>query len=272
MKDGEKYAERMAFLSVAPALGGISLVALGELHNNPEHEANARCSFPCSQGCGTYIEGTYFFSHLTACDACRDKAEKADKLNKARIYWEAICPAQFRDHTKTHPKFPKAQYELTKAYCGQSSLFFYGPSGSAKTSLAMWLLKRCLVRYNQHVAVLWPEQLKATKQVGTKIVEWVQQWGRYDLLLIDDGLLAAANDSRCTEAFKDLLDYRMRYRRHVIVTSQIGGDDMTEQAGKFGKDTKADKELIAALVRRMRETCEVVSFAQAKPQQGEETF
>lgn len=276
--------ERMAQCSVDPVMGGVSLSTLAFLRNNPECEAlqliDVECPglpnghgdrIPCADG--ATISVSRFFAPLTVCDACRAKADKAEKLDRAKTYWEALCPPAYRETDKTHPGFPKAQYEATRQYHGGESLFLAGPSGKGKTRLAVLLLKRCLVQFNQHVGILWPEQLKAVKNTR-EILQWVQQWGRYDLLLIDDGLLTAASDGRCTEAFKDLLDYRQRYNRHSIVTSQIVGEDAEEQSKKFGKDTKADRELLAALLRRLRETFRVVPFADVVPKaaQNEEAF
>jgi DNA replication protein DnaC len=192
-------------------------------------------------------------------------------MEKAKAYWEAICPPQFRDHKKDHPKFPKAQYLATKDYLGGESLLLFGPTGSGKTSLAMWLAKRCLVRCNMHVGVLWPEQLKAVKG-QREILQWVEKWGRYDLLVLDDALLTGAQDERITDALKDLLDYRMRYNRPNILSSQIGGEEYKAQADKFENVTAADLKRVDALLRRLRETCRVVSFAEAKPAANEESF
>lgn len=256
---------RIAHCNVEPVLGGVSIVSLGELFSQRDHPAMNRVSFQCSRGCGEWLEGPYFFSPITACDACREKADQADKLERAKLYWESICPQSFRETDRNHADFPKAQYEALREWLGGESLFFYGPSGKGKSRLAMLLLKRCLVRLGLHVGVMWPEQLKAARS-ARDIVEWVTKWGRYDLLLMDDALLAAASGAQCAEAFKDLLDYRLRYKRHNIVTSQIGEGDTAEQLGKFGKDTKADREIVTALWRRLRETCRVVSFAEPKAQ------
>jgi DNA replication protein DnaC len=103
----------------------------------------------------------------------------------------------------------------------------------------------------------------------------VQRWGKYDVLLLDDPL-QGASDARVTDALKDLIAYRQDWKRPNIITSQIGGDDYKEQSAKFGKETKADKEVIEALLRRMRETCRVVPFqslaANNNRQETEEAF
>jgi DNA replication protein DnaC len=265
-------AIRFGQLTVEPMLGGISIAGLAALIN-PEHEANNLIEAVCSQGCGEKFSCRQFFASLTACDSCRDKADKKEKLERAKIYWESICDESFRDTDKNHPQFPKSQYEATKGFAGTESLFLFGPSGKGKSRLGMILLKRCLVRYNMHVGVLWPEELSAVKGArGRETLDMIAKWGRYDVLLMDDSILAGAQDGRVTDFLKQLLDYRMRHKRHQIVTSQIGSAEYMDQADKFKEATRADKQLIEALLRRVREACKVISFADSNPQPGQVDF
>jgi hypothetical protein len=266
-----------------PLLGGISLAGLGALKNpkhtpdngepflNPDNPANEVIEAPCSQGCGATVQVPRFWASMTACDECIAKATKKDALEKVKTYWEAICPPAFRDTDKKHADFPIGQYEATRAYRGEESLLLYGPSRTGKSRLAMLLIKRCLVRFGMHVGVLWPERLKSVKGLRDTL-ELVEKWGRYDLLLMDDALLSGAQDERVTDFLKDLLDYRMRFKRHHIITSQIGSDDYKEQADKFDNITKADMARVDALLKRVKETSRVIPFVPAKPKAGEEVF
>lgn len=261
---------RIGQLTVEPMLGGISIAGLAALIK-PDNEANQEIEFECSQGCGTKLVGRQFWTSLTACDACREKADKKEKLDRAKTYWESICPESIRETDTTHAGFPKAQYQATGDFCGTESLLLFGPSGKGKTRLGMVLLKRCLVRFNLHVGVMWPEQLKAVKGARDTL-EMLNRWGKYDVLLMDDSLLTGAQDGRITDFLKDLVDYRMRHKRHQIVTSQIGSVEYLDQADKFKEATKADKQLVEALLRRFREICKIVSFVDATPQPGQADF
>lgn len=252
-------AEHIAHASLPDTLGGVSMQFLGQMRNNPNHPGMELIEGECSQGCGARFQVSRYFAPITACDTCRAKAIEADRLEKAKAYWEAVCPPAFRDTNRDHAMFPKAQYEELRAWKGDESLLLFGDSRTGKTRVAMLLLKRCLVRRGLHVGVLWPEQLKAMKK-SFQPLEDIAKWGRYDVLLMDDSLLTAASDSRLTECFKDLLDYRMRFKRVQIITSQIGSDDYKEQSGKFSEATGADKKLIEALCERVRENCRVVPF------------
>lgn len=267
---GAGYTYHLSSVGVEE-VGGMSMRQLAYLHQNPKHPLNDLVEVECSQQCGVIIKAHRLFAALTACEACCAKKEKEDQLAKAKTYWESICPPSFTDTNKSHAGFPKAQYEATKSYAGEESLLFFGPTGTGKSRLAMWLLKRCLARHHKHVGVLWPEQLKSVKTSHERL-ELVQKWGRYDLLLMDDSLLTGAQDERITDFLKDLLDYRMRYNRHQIITSQIGGEEYKAQADKFENITAADLKRVDALLRRLREVCRVVSFAEPKPVQDESSF
>ena len=145
------------------------------------------------------------------------------------------------------------------------------PSRTGKTRLGVWLLKRCLVRNTAHVGILWPEQLKHVKYAHDRL-ELVEKWGRYDVLLMDDALLTGAQDERITDWLKDLIDYRIRFKRPIVITSQVGSEDYKEQMDKFDNATKADKARVEALLRRVKEICRVVSFAPVAVTAGEEAF
>lgn len=269
-----KTADRIGELSLPDGyLGGVSFHTLASLR--PDSEAMARVSVRCATcgpGCeGWVVDVPYFFAGLTSCGPCIAAKNKEAQLQRAKAYWEEICPKEYRDTDRNHPGFPTPQYNATANWLGEDSLFLFGPSGKGKTRLAMLLLKRCLVRGSKYVGILWPEILRSVKS-NQRTLEFVERWGKYDVLLADDSLLTAAGDHRITESFKDILDLRMRHQRRTIITSQIGGDDVDEQLKKFGKETKADRELAAALVRRLRETCRVIPFAAPEAQPGQQNF
>lgn len=279
---GQKFSRRSGVPGIYPLgememsseLGTLTMAELAEAHNNPSHPFNEIVDAECSKKCGAKFKCMRLFAamNMVACDDCREKWFKAQRMETAKTYWEAICPPSFRETDKAHAGFPKAQYEATGTFSGTESLLLYGPSRVGKTRLAMLLLKRCLVKFNLHVGVMWPEQLKAVKK-SFDTLEQIQKWGRYDVLLMDDALLTGAADDRIVDFLKDLLDYRMRYKRHQIITSQVGAADYKEQSEKWGdKITKADEKRIDALLGRVRETCKVVSFAETKPKKDEIDF
>jgi DNA replication protein DnaC len=246
---------------------------LAWLYNHPEHELMQEIETDCSQACGEKVTCKRLFAGQTACDACRKKWEEAAQLDRAKKHWEMICPEGFRDTNKGHEDFPKAQYEQTKAWAGESSLFLYGEPRTGKTRLAMLLLKRALLR-GKWVGVLWPWDFAAIKN-SRDTLEKLKEYGAYDVLLLDDVLLSGARDERLSGWLKELLEYMIQRKRQWILTSNVGGDDYLEQAKKFSDDGKlsaSDEARIKALLGRLRENSTVVPFAKAVAAAGESVF
>ncbi len=241
-------------------MGGVTIAGLASAAIQPDHPFNQIVTVECHICKAVSYGTTQLFAHQTCCDDCREKALKEQRLEKVKTYWQAICPPAFQETDKNHPDFPKAAYAATRDWQGGDSLLLYGPSRVGKTRLAVWLLKRCLVRNSAHVGILWPEQLKHVKYAHDRL-ELIEKWGRYEILLMDDALLTGAQDERITDWLKDLLDYRIRYKRPVIITSQVGQDDYREQMDKFDNATKADKARVEALLKRVKETCRVIPFS-----------
>ena len=252
-------------------VGGVTIAGLAAAHNDTTHPFNQTVTIECHICRAVSYETPALFAGQTCCDDCREKAMKEQQLEKVKTYWLAICPPAFQETDKNHPDFPKASYAATRDWLGGDSLLLYGPSRTGKTRLAVWLLKRCLVRNSAHVGILWPEQLKHVKYAHDRL-ELIEKWGRYDVLLMDDALLTGAQDERITDWLKDLIDYRIRFKRPIVITSQVGSDDYREQMDKFENATKADKARVEALLRRVKEICRVVSFAPAVMGPNEQGF
>lgn len=240
--------------------GDVTVGQLAYLHNHPEHALSQEVETECSQGCGTRLTVKAFFANVTGCEACRHKAEEAARIERARSYWESICPPSIRETKTDHPDFPRAQWEMTRDWKGATSLLFLGPTRLGKTRLAFTLLKRVMIHHNMHVGVMWDEDLAATKTAFLDRVELIKKWGRYDVLLIDDGLIAGARDEKITSFLKSLLDYILRFNRRVIVTSQLTAADYVAELKKYddrggAKATEADSARVGAVLSRIKEMC-----------------
>jgi DNA replication protein DnaC len=262
---------QIATLGLPDEFGGASMQFFANLHRNPQDDAVAMIDVPCSQECGATIRCMRIFSARTACDECRKKWEKAEALQRAKKHWEdAICPPGMRDTDREHVDFPKAQYEMLKGWAGNSSLFFFGPTGAGKTRMALLLLKRILLK-SKFGGVLWPEDFESMRTSRNATAE-LKQYGRFDVLLLDDVLLTGAKDDRLTSWLKNLLDYMMRHNHHWIVTSQIGGPAYLEQARQFGPLGKSDEKRIEAILSRLTKQSQVIPFNKAVPVAGESAF
>ena len=258
--------------------GELTVHDLAWYHNNPDSASREVIDCACSV-CGCALRSMRLFSQITACDPCREKAQEDERMNACKSFWEAACPRDLRatdpeypgDESRGIPPFPTAIYlDLRATWTFNESLFLYGPSGSGKTKTAALLLKRALLR-GKDIGFFWPEELKDAAQSRDRL-KILRSLAARDILLMDDAVLTGAQDEKVSSFLKDLIDMLMREQHHFIITSQIGGEDYNEQADKFGNLTKADKERIAALWRRIKEKCRVVPFAQAKPAAGETTF
>lgn len=259
-------------------VGEIGIHDLAWLHRNPDAAAREVIDCACSH-CGAPLKAMRLFSQLTGCDECREKYLEEERMNACKSRWEEACPRDLRatdpkfpgDPARNIPAFPAAIYkDLRATWTFNESLFLYGPSGSAKTRTAALLLKRALLA-GKDIGFLWPEELKDAAQSRDRL-KHLRSYAARDILLMDDAMLTGAQDEKVSSFVKELIDMLMREQHHFIITSQIGGEDYNEQADKFGNLTKADKERIAALWRRIKEKCRVVPFVQATAAAGEATF
>ncbi len=246
-------------IAIGDPFGAVTMDDLAEMHRDRSHPMRREVSTTCSQGCGATLTAMEFFSSVVACDDCIKKAQEAANTQRARAYWESICPDSIRETKLDHPDFPRAQYEMTRDWKGATSLLFLGPTRLGKTRLAFTLLKRVLVHQNMHVGVMWDEDLAATKTAFLDRVELIKKWGRFDVLLIDDGLIAGARDEKITSFLKSLLDYILRFNRRVIITSQLTSADYMAELKKWDekgtKATEGDTARVGAVLSRIKEMC-----------------
>lgn len=268
----------LANLSLGPLFGEIRMNQLAYFAHHPEHPMMQQVEIPCHGrpdpanetiriACptGATVRCARYFSEVSACQDCRDKWEETQGAQRLTKHWEKICPKGYRDTDRTHAGFPKAQWEaLTnpERWNGQQSLFFHGPTGKGKSRLAFLMLWRAMVA-NRWVGVLWPEKLRSLGQGFDSTT--FDHYAAFDVLLMDDPLLTACRESKLVDSVKMLIDVRMREKRATILTSQIGTEEEITQGKEFGDAKVADKERIAAILRRLKESCRVISFVTAAP-------
>ena len=268
--------KQLGSCSAGPEVGNLTICELAYLNEHPEHPMREMVDHDChgrpSDKPGERIpcpdkarfKCMAYFSELTVCDKCRADWELEQKMKAAKEYWEHICPEDYRDTRTDHPMFPKGIFSTLAQWDGKESLFFYGPSGSCKTRVAMLLLKRRLIK-GDHVGILWPEEMKDAAKSHDRLNK-LRQITRYKVLLMDDSLLTGAQDEKIADFLKDVVEMAIRNKRTLIFTSQIGGDDYISQGNKYSNQTKTDAERIRALLRRIRERCRVVPFIEVPSQ------
>lgn len=253
-------------LATAMALPESQEIVIVQCHAGERQHPDGTLKRPI---CTTMIETTRFNSPFVACEACIDRYHREQKQAMYGDYWKSICPESFRKTDTTHVDFPRAIYAELKKVDPKQSLFLFGPTGSSKTRVGMLMLKRALLR-GRRVGVLWPEKLHLLgKGYDNSLFD---KYAEYDDLLMDDSLLTACRESKLLDSIKMIIDVRMREERPTIFTSQIGSEDEIASGKEFGEAKSADLERIKAVIRRLRESCVVVSFAKVKPADGQTSF
>lgn len=236
---------------------------IGGIANLPEELKQLVC-IRC-QHCGKWIHEAvplYMAPHI-ACNDCADKWEKKNKWDRIAKYWERLVPPALRETDLEHADFPKAIYTAHQSESGNRSMFLYGPTGSCKTRMAVMFIRKALIN-GLHPGILWPADLKHHARSWQDRRQTIEALGKHDVLLMDDALLTGAQDERIADFLKDLIDHMQRHKRHMIITSQIGKTEYEEQADKFKNLTKADKERIEALLRRISDDFTVIPFITPK--------
>ena len=255
-------------------------------------EANEMVTVPCShaedrydhnnvliwKGCGTKVRCTRFIANFVGCDECIAKWQHDEAMKIARTHWETICPPRFRDsdinHVDEHGvRFPKEVYLATKKTfleknCAKS-VFLIGATGSAKTRIGFLLLKQAMFKgYN--VGVLWPEDIPKLRTTFDSAV--FDRYATIGCLLVDDAMMTACRDSKMTDHLKMLIDVRMRHDLTTIFTSQVGAGAFLKGNKEFGDLQDSDIQRVDAIMRRLREECDLVTFKAPKLGQGESHF
>lgn len=210
-----------------------------------------------------------FLAGKMACHSCCDAHELEDLKNQCRVAWEKIAPSMFRETDVKHPDFPKGIWkELKASWDLNESLVLYGPTGAAKTRVGMLLLQLAMFK-GKTVDVIWPEELVEFAK-GRDRLKKIHSLGSNNVLLLDDALLTGAADERVASFCKDIIDFSQRHGNAIIITTQVGGEAYKQASDKWENATKADRERIEALLRRIRQVGRVIPFVQ--PDKDEESF
>ncbi|MBS0328258.1 MAG: ATP-binding protein [Proteobacteria bacterium] len=254
---------RIAAQPLEFAFGGATMDDLAALAR-PDHPLMRCVETTCSQGCGAtwkHEASWEYFSSVTACDACRAKWEEKEANDLKKKKWEALCPSSFLDTDTKHAGFPRRQYAQLKDWVGERSLFFHGPSGQGKSRLAVLLMKRAL-HLGKTVGILWPWDIKTLAQNYDSTFD---SYSKVPVLLVDDPFLKVCRESKLVDVLKDLIDRRMLNEKVTIFTSQIATSSDMTGAKEYGEASNADIERIDAILRRLKESCEILQFLPDQP-------
>jgi len=218
--------------------------------------------------CDKKFEATVedFASFPSECPAClkmlaeRDRKDaqlRCSKKQTVEEYIQAITPATF---LKTDfLKLPHDQFQTVMRWQVQErGMMLIGPSGHYKTR-CLWALTHQLIRKNHKVEFLretdFSHQVAKRGHIGT-LWDWVERLCEVEVLVLDDLGKAPRTDRFVSELFH-VVDTRLNEERPILISTQLDGKAI---GGQIAGGVHAGGQTAEALVRRLRESCDVVLF------------
>lgn len=215
---------------------------------------------PCKH-CGAAItfepiEGMAIMPNI--CGACEagiqaGLAKRVAEEREAR--WAKLCPPAYRDTDINHPDFPKAKAERVLAWkLGPRGLVLHGKTGKGK-SRAMWLLAKQLFDRNINIRAMTSGQFARdcadSYRTGDGAMRhWFDSIVNCDVFFLDDLGKFKLTDRVEADLF-EVIEHLTSHGIPILTTCNHVGDSL---AAKMSEDRGP------AIVRRLREFCESISF------------
>lgn len=203
--------------------------------------------------------GTREVRQHPVCPACAAKrtvrGEAEEKALQADAQWRAICPPIYQ--TTIAAQLPCGMAEASRVEEWRPKpdgrgLLISGDSGRGKTRI-MWLGARQWIKAGISISAVDDPTLSIaySDALGCgRAMDFIDDLTRPSLLLWDDFGKAKASD-RYRELAYLVIEKRMQQMRPIVVTTQLDGGDSHDLFG--------DRDG-SAIVRRLREFCEVVTL------------
>lgn len=178
--------------------------------------------------------------------------EARDRSNRA-AKWNSICPHEFRDNDPK--KLPNIHaYKKTEQWIfGKRGLFLSGPTGKGKSRSLYNLLGMQFMAGRKIIVMdeMAGFQYAASYKDGPEnAAEWVLDRSEVELLAMDDLFKCKLTES-LEQAVFAIVSHRTKWGLPLILTAQDAGASLLSRMSKDRGD---------ALVRRITEFCDVVSF------------
>jgi DNA replication protein DnaC len=227
--------------------------------------------------CGTTFQGKVLCVldrkwRFDTCPECEAKwrAERAEQdrleAERKRIEiegkWGETCPKEYRTTREggntviARLEREQPQLQALLRWQGPRGLILRGETGACKTR-CLWRLMRRLWVEKRGFEVLTAGQFdRQCRDAGGNftLTEWFDGLANVEVLCIDDLGKGAWSDG--TEAnWFDLVDERGRNERPIIITTNDTGSSL---------ESRMKPERAAALVRRLRDYCDVMIFEKCK--------
>lgn len=181
---------------------------------------------------------------INCCEPCYEAAKNPTVAYSLQA-WEAVCPVEFRkdwNESMSRPGLYRRVMQFNPKL--KRGLLIIGASGSCKTRVAWQLMRKLTVD-----GVGW-HFITALDLMGGM----PDEARKAEVLVIDD----LGNDRLTIAREIELLRVirsRFEWHKPIVVTTQFKGDEM---ANRFSEGATAK-----AIVRRLREFCDVVNTASA---------
>ena len=230
----------------------------------PLHEGAAVTVHCCK--CGGPVEATanhaYVFGGVICCDPCVEKKVRKDAWDVSKAWWSRNCPVAYQDTTEKDSRFNHAAWKRMLPHTLETSLVLIGETGTGKTRLACYWLRRALAEWTRKeigksIRFAFPEDLKSFP-IGVTRRDYLHTLAAPDILLMDDAFLAGASKESVSDFLKDLIDMRMRAKKATIITTQVDGAEYKKDADKFRNMSNVDAKRVDAIVRRVKENFVVI--------------
>ena len=197
------------------------------------------------------------------CDECYDRLssedaqKRSDDEQAARLLalgyrWSQVCPPLFRDTDPNKLPLPDI-YSHAMQWDAAGGLLLKGPTGTGKTRTAYQILKHLLYQDKRVMAYDFIQfGVEATEAAyETRLSSWLTPLLSVDALLLDD-LGKNAITKRVAESLFKVVSHRMEHNLATIITCNLNGGQLMKML---------PPDMGPALLRRLREYCEVVVFA-----------
>lgn len=195
---------------------------------------------------------------MLVCDECADtrieKRKREEGLTRADE-WKAVCPPEFRKCDPHRLPLPSKLDRVLQWKFNPKGLLLVGPTGRGKSRCAWSLCQREFFTGRGVAVIDCLFAMEYTKRIGVsgqKAMQWIEYLMHAPLLLMDDVFKVKLDNSGAEAALFGLVNERTQYRRPIIVTAQ---DDPETLKARMSTDRGA------AIVRRLTEYCEAISFA-----------
>jgi DNA replication protein DnaC len=195
-----------------------------------------------------------FCDDCAAADSAIRTAEMIANTKAARLArWNAICPPDFQLTTASKLPSPSKLQTVLRWQYGPRGLTLHGNTGKGKSRCAWELVKREFFAGKTVRALGTDAGFEYARQFAAsteQAARWVESHIAVDLLLLDDVLKVKLTESFESALF-GIISGRTEHRRPIIFTTNDSGESLI---------ARMSTDRGEALVRRLREFCESISF------------